>query len=135
MKKNLLLILLVGVLSSCSTAMRIGNNAVFAKNEYDAKRKIASRAITNRGGEAKSTYLNYTFSLEFYGYKLLNKEDKVVLLDCDNHNKCVLVVDKKVHRPQKYGLGGNCSVVIDPTPNGTFVRVFKGQLIVKRCTM
>jgi len=134
MKKILFLLLAVLSLSSCSSGMwyQKNNSYVWATDQYDADRRFASRKVitrTDRNGitETKSTYTNYTFSLSFYGYKLVNNGCSVFL---SQGGKLIQSFSKDLPQTHDCRLGA-IRLIVDVQRSGTYVRIIKGGRVLK----
>ncbi len=138
MKKILFLLLAILTLSSCSSGMwyQKNNSYVWASDKYDADRRFASKNVitrTDRNGitETKSTYTNYTFSLSFYGYKLVNKKSEIFL-----YQGGALVRKFSKNSPQTHDcqLGGVRLIVDVKSSHVAYVRIIMGNSVLKSAT-
>lgn len=138
MKKILFLLLAVLTLSSCSSGMwyKKNNRYVWATNKYDADRRFASKNVitrTDRNGitETKSTYTNYTFSLSFYGYKLVNEQSKISLYQGGRRINSFSKDIPQTHNCQL----GNVRLIVDVKSSHTaYVRIIMGNSVLKSAT-
>lgn len=139
MKKIFLLMIVALMLSSCASVMRIGNSVVWAKNEYQAKERVASRKIVeyvdrNSGiTVSKSEYIDYAYGLYFGNLRIINQQSYIEVKQYNGVWNLIETISREGVREHKYNASTNQvpqRVLVNVRGGSAYITVYQGNLIV-----